>query len=144
MISHKLLSHICLLIYFCSANRSLIQDLQLLNAHQLTLQHSFNFGHHWLHACLSIRLVITLTTIFLIVQSPCFGCSKTLFQQSIHIIIKVILKETSSDTILLGLPTSLFPCQNKADIFDRHFHTERNQKFPMIPVKRLKNKKISL
>lgn len=58
---------------------------------QLTFEHGFNLGHHWLHACLSIRWMVAVSSIFLI-HSPLFGSTKALFQQSINVVVKIILQ----------------------------------------------------
>lgn len=58
---------------------------------QLTFEHGFNLGHHWLHTCLSIRWMVAVSSIFLI-HSPLFGSTKALFQQSINVVVKIILQ----------------------------------------------------
>lgn len=58
---------------------------------QLTFEHCFNLGHHWLHTCLSIRWMVAVSSIFLI-HSPLFGSTKALFQQSINVVVKIILQ----------------------------------------------------
>lgn len=44
----------------------------------LTFEHCLNLSHHWLHTCLSIRWMITVSAIFFL-HSPLLGSTETFF-----------------------------------------------------------------
>lgn len=69
--------------------------LRQLTLVSLTLQDSFNLGHHWLDAFLNVRGMIAVAAIFVLRWPHFFGYRHTLFQQSVHVIVKLLLEEVT-------------------------------------------------
>lgn len=66
------------------------------NAPSLTLEDSLDFGHHRLNAFFTVRLVVTFPARFVLCGAHLFGYRHAFFKQSINIIVKLLLGESTA------------------------------------------------